>query len=78
MKRIKKVLSKVLGIEESSITEKTSHDNVATWDSFNSLMLVSELENSFNIKLTTQEVVSMGSVEEIKDILEKHGVILGK
>ena len=76
MKRIKKILSKVLEIEENSITEKTSPDNVATWDSFNSLMLVSELENSFNVKFTTQEVVSIRSVKNIKDILKKNGVIL--
>jgi len=78
MEKLKHILSKVLGIDEKLITDETSPDNVETWDSFNSLMLISELESNFNVTFTMQEVVSIKSVKNIKDILEKNGVTLEK
>ena len=76
MQRLKAILSKVLGIDESAITEETSPSTVETWDSFNGLMLVSELENGFKIKFTMDEIVTVKSVGDIKKALQKHGVIL--
>jgi len=76
MKRLKAILSKVLEIDENEITDETSPDTVETWDSFNGLMLVSELENNFNVRFTIHEVTIMKSVKDIKDILKKHGIIL--
>ena len=76
MKRLKAILSKVLDINESDINEETSPDNVESWDSFNGLILVSELENSFNVKFTMEEITSVKCVSDIKKALEKQGVAL--
>jgi acyl carrier protein len=76
MKKLKKILSNVLGIPESDITDETSPDNLETWDSFSGLMLVSELENEFNIQFTMDEVTSVKCVKDIKEALKKHGVDL--
>lgn len=51
MKKLKQILSKVFQIDENQINDETSPDNTETWDSFNGLMLVSEVEEGFNIKL---------------------------
>jgi len=76
MKRLLKIFSKVMGIKEVLITEETSKEDTPAWDSFNSLMLVSEIESAFNIKFSIKEAVSIKSVKDIKNILEKHGIIL--
>lgn len=76
MKKLKAILSKVFGIEENKITDDTSPNNVETWDSFNGLMLVSELEREFNVKFTMEEVTSVKCVKDIKEVLKKHGVEL--
>ena len=76
MKRLKKILSEILEIDEETITDETSPDNVESWDSFNGLMLVVALENSFNVKFTMEEIVSVKCVGDIKYYLEKHGVVL--
>lgn len=76
MKRLKQILSKVLQIDENKITDETSPDNAETWDSFNGLMLVSELENEFNVQFTMDEVMSVKCVKDIKEALKKHGVNL--
>jgi len=76
MKKLRAVLSKVLGIDEDTITDKTSPDNVEAWDSFNGLMLVSELEKEFNVKFTMDEVTSVKNVGDIKKALRKQGIRL--
>jgi len=78
MKRLKNILSRVLQIEKDKINDQTSPDNVETWDSFNALLLVSELENCFKVKFTMDEVISVKSVKDIKETLKGHGVMLNE
>ena len=78
MKRLKKILSNILEINENCITDETSPDNVDAWDSFNGLMIVSELENEFNVNFTMDEVISVKNVRNIKENLKKHGVVLNE
>ena len=74
MDKLKSILSQILEIPEDEINDNTSPDNADAWDSFNGLMLVSELENNYNIKFTMDEVVSVKNVGDIKRALKKHGV----
>lgn len=74
MSKIKKVLSNILGIEENEINDESSPDTIENWDSFNGLMLVSELENEFKIRFDMDEIIKVRTVGEIKKALIKHGV----
>lgn len=74
MARLEKILSKVLEVKQTDISDESSPDNIANWDSFNGLMLVSELENEFKISFTVDEVINVKTVGEIKKALIKHGV----
>lgn len=76
MKRLKNVLSAVLGIDEIGITDDTSPDNTDTWDSFSALVLVSELEKTFNVSFSMEEVTAVKCVRDIKESLQRHGVKL--
>ncbi len=74
MKELKKILSSILDINEEIITDDLSPKDVEDWDSFNALMLVSELENAYNVKFTISEVVEVKNVGDIKKALTAHGV----
>ena len=78
MQRLYGLMSRLLEIEASTITDETSPSTVPTWDSFNGLLLASELEKTFNIKFTMDEVVAVKSVKDIKEALGRHGVVLEK
>lgn len=78
MKSLKSILSKVLEIEEDKINDELTPDDVETWDSFNGLILVSELENNFKIKFTMEEVTSVKCVKDIKEVLKRRGVTLNE
>lgn len=66
------LLSKVLDIESGSISDDTSPENTASWDSFNALLLVSELESEFNVHFSMEEVYAVKCVKDIKEALMKH------
>ncbi len=76
MKKLRSIISKVLYLDSQSINDLTSPDNTPTWDSFNALLLVSELEQNYNIKFSMEEIVTVKSVKDIKERLKNHGIIV--
>ena len=75
MKKLGSIIAKVLEIDEKSITDNTEIANVEAWDSFNGLMLFSEVEDEFGIKFTIDEIGTVKLVRDIKDMLKKKGVL---
>ncbi len=68
------VLARVLGLNISEITDETSPENTESWDSFNALVMVTELEDTFNINFTMEEVQEVTCVADIKITLSRHGI----
>ena len=76
LQKLYAILVRVLGVQESAITDTMSPSTVPSWDSYNALMLVSELETKFNVHFTMDEVVAVQNVGDMKGALKKHGVVL--
>jgi acyl carrier protein len=74
METLKALIAKVLNVEEKSINDASSPESIPEWDSFNALMLVSEIEKNFGVKFTIDEVLEAKNVADIKNALRKHGV----
>ena len=74
MERLYKVLAKVLKEDPKNINDDSSPETISNWDSFNGLLLASELEKEFNIKFTMVEVLDVKNVRDIKKHLKNHGV----
>ncbi|MCI0532592.1 acyl carrier protein [bacterium] len=72
--QLKSILSKIFGVAKEDVTDETSPENVAEWDSFNGLLLVTELEKGFNVSFSIEEVVAVKNVGDIKAALRAHGV----
>ena len=71
---VKTIIGKVFSIPESSIKDESSPENIESWDSFHGLILVDELENSFNVKFTLSEITNIKNVADIKQSLKNHNV----
>ncbi len=69
------LLSNVLQLELEEINEDTSPENTESWDSFNALVMVTELEDTFNVSFTMDEVQSVRNVKDIKNALIDHSII---
>ena len=63
------ILSKVLLLEKDKITDDLRRKDYEPWDSMNHLIIVSEIENEFEIFFEDEEVVDMWTVGDIKNVL---------
>ena len=73
---IYKIISKVFSVPISEINDESSPETIESWDSFNGLILVDELESNFNIKFSVSEIIDVKNVKDIKRHLNNHGVDL--
>ena len=72
------IISNVFSIPISEISDESSPETIESWDSFNGLILVDELENNFNIKFSVSEIIDVKNVKDIKRHLNNHGVDLNE
>ena len=75
-KKLYDIISKVFSIQISEINDESSPETIESWDSFNGLILVDELESNFNIKFSVSEIIDVKNVKDIKRHLNDHGVDL--
>ena len=75
-KKLYDIISKVFSVQISEINDESSPETIESWDSFNGLILVDELESSFNIKFSVSEIIDVKNVKDIKRHLNNHGVDL--
>ena len=68
------IVAKVFSIPESEVNDNSSPENIESWDSFNGLILVDELENHFKIKFSISEITDVKTVSDIKRHLKNHNV----
>jgi len=72
--KVENLLSEVLQMPAAEITDDLAMKSVDAWDSLKHMELVVSLEQSFEIQLSFDEIVTMQSVSEIKRVLRERGV----
>ena len=72
--KLTEIISNVLKVDASEINDESSPENIRSWDSFNGIMLVTELEKGFNVKFTMDDIIAIKNVQDIKKTLAKHGI----
>ena len=73
---IYKIVAKVFSVPISEINDESSPETIESWDSFNGLILVDEIESNFNVKFSVSEIIDVKNVKDIKKHLKNHGVDL--
>lgn len=74
MKKFNDLISELFLIDFDKINDSLSINNTESWDSLKHMELIIAIEENYNIKLTTDEIVSMINIKKIKNILKKRGV----
>lgn len=74
MDKLVKLFAKVLDVDECEITDKTSKGDTYNWDSFSHLILISEIERTFNVQLTMKEVENLKNFLDAKNLLGQKGI----
>jgi len=67
--KLSKIFSECLKVNEKEINDKTSPENVSSWDSLGLVTLVMAIEKKFKIKLSFEEIRKFTSFKEVCEIL---------
>jgi len=70
------IIAKVMDISIDEITDNSSPETIPSWDSFNSYILLDELESEFKTEFTINEITETKNVSDIKKHLKVHGINL--
>ena len=71
---LQQVIAKAFGITLNEVTDELEYQSIPEWDSVSHLVLVTELEAAYGITIDMEDVLAMGSVANIKELLKKYNV----
>jgi acyl carrier protein len=72
--KLQTAFAAALGVEETQITDSLKYQSIVEWDSISHMVLITELEDAFDVSIDTDDVIDMSSVAKAKEILAKLGV----
>ena len=75
-KKLYDLISRVLNVPVSDISDNSGPESIESWTSFNGYVLLYELEHEFNVKFTMEEAIDVKNISDIKRHLRNHGVQL--
>ena len=74
IQKFTKAFSNALIINEDKIVDSLKYQSIPEWDSVSHMVLITELEDAFDISLDTEDVIDLSSVHKAKEILSKHNI----
>jgi acyl carrier protein len=63
-----------LRVDASALSEDTSPQNTPQWDSLAAMELVTMIEDNFEVRLSTREIMKMNSIGAARSVLQSKGV----
>jgi acyl carrier protein len=74
IEQLRTAFAESLDIELIQVLDSLSYNSIPQWDSTAHMILIAELENSFNVMLDTDDIIDMSSVAKAKEILAKYNI----
>jgi acyl carrier protein len=70
------IIARVMQVPVPEIDDASGPGNIEKWDSFQALVLLDDLELTFGVKFTVEEVLNIRTVGDIKKNLQNRGILL--
>ena len=74
--KLNKIFCEVFNVDGSALGKGFDKDRVDGWDSVRQLSLTSSLEDTFDIMLDPEDIISCNSYEAAKSMLSKYEIEL--
>lgn len=72
--QLQELIAKILLVDPNTVTPETRQEEIEDWDSMTHLVLISDIEQEFDVKFTDDEVTEIESVDDIIELLEQKGI----
>lgn len=66
--------SVALNITIDQVSDDLAYQSITEWDSITHMVLISQLEDDFDVSIDTDDVIDMNTVAKAQEILTKYGV----
>ena len=70
-----RAFTEALSIAPSLVTDSLMYQGITEWDSISHMVLISQIEEAFDVSIDTDDVIDMSSVAKAKEILSKYNVV---
>jgi acyl carrier protein len=70
------VFAEVLEVDPAELNDDSSPENVKEWDSLAAMKLVTAIEEKFNVKLSTKEIIKMSTIGRARQTLQSKKVVV--
>ncbi len=71
---LRNAFASALAVSADTDIENMKYGEVESWDSVAHMALIAEIENAFDIMLSTDDVIDLSSFHKAKEIVSKYGV----
>ncbi|MEO8888173.1 MAG: acyl carrier protein [Jatrophihabitantaceae bacterium] len=68
------VFAEGLQLDASGLNEQTSPQNTTQWDSLAAMTMVTLIEDTFEVRLSTRDIMKMNSIAAARSVLQAKGV----
>ena len=75
-KKLYTLIGRIMDVPVTELNDNSSPETIPSWDSFNSYLLLDELESEFQTEFSIDEVVETKNIADIKKHLKNHGIVL--
>ena len=72
--RFVNLISEILRIAPEDVVDTLGMDDLATWDSLSHMQLIVTVESDYGIELTADEIVTMRTIGNIREVLISKGI----
>ena len=68
------VFAEALDIDKSLVIDTLAYQSIEQWDSVAHMILITQLEEAFDISIDTDDVIDLSSVSKAVEILSKYNI----
>ena len=72
---IESIFEDVLSVPQGTLSPSTPLKSVASWDSMTHMILITRLEEHFNVRFTGDEIADMNTIADARHYLSGHGAL---
>ena len=69
-KRIEGIIEEVMGVSLKKLPPDEKLSKIPAWDSFNNLMLISRLQEEFDVEFSTKEIEETQTIRQIFSLVK--------
>lgn len=73
-KKLVDAFADALMIDAKLVVDSLKYQSIPEWDSISHMVLISNVEEAFDVSIDTDDVIDMSSVGKTKEILAKYHV----